>query len=64
MYAMIMQDLANIILSERKTKLVSNLGFLGLTWLSVVYAYQLRFGVLLGIRVVDLYFPYIFQWAI
>jgi hypothetical protein len=33
MYAMIMQDLVNIILSERKTKLVSNLGFLGHTWL-------------------------------
>jgi hypothetical protein len=30
----------------------------------VVYAYQLRFGVLLGISIVDLYFPYIFQWAI
>jgi hypothetical protein len=39
MYAMIMQDLVNIILSERKTKLVSNLGFLGHTWLLVVYAY-------------------------
>jgi hypothetical protein len=26
----------------------------------VVYAYQLRFGVLLGISVVDLYFPYIY----
>jgi hypothetical protein len=33
MYAMIMQDLVNIILSERKTRLVSNLGFLGHTWL-------------------------------
>jgi hypothetical protein len=30
----------------------------------VVYAYQLKFGVLLGISIVDLYFPYIFQWAI
>jgi hypothetical protein len=39
MYAMIMQDLVNIILSERKTKLGSNLGFLGHTWLLVVYAY-------------------------
>jgi hypothetical protein len=27
MYAMIMHDLVNIMLSERKTKLVSNLGF-------------------------------------
>ena len=44
MYAMIMQDLVNIILSERKTKLVSNLGFLGHTWLLVVYAYHFRFG--------------------
>jgi hypothetical protein len=26
----------------------------------VVYAYHLRFGVLLGISVVDLYFPYIY----
>jgi hypothetical protein len=33
MYAMIMQDLVNIILSERKTRLVSNLGFLGHMWL-------------------------------
>jgi hypothetical protein len=63
MHAMIMQDLSNINLSEGKTKLVSNLGFLGCTWPLVVYAYQLRFGVLLGISIVDLYFPYIFQWA-
>ena len=48
----------------KRTKLRSNLGFLGLTWLLVVYAYQLRFGVLLGISIVDLYFPYIFQWTI
>ena len=54
MYAMIMQDLANIILSEIKTKLVSNLGFLGHTWLLVVYAYQFRFGFCLGISIVDL----------
>jgi hypothetical protein len=54
MYAMVMQDLVNIILSERKTKLGSNLGFLGHTWLLGVYAYQLRFGVLLGISIVDL----------
>jgi hypothetical protein len=53
MYAMIMQDLVNIMLSERKTKLVSNLGFLGHTWLIVVYAYQLRFGFRLGISIVD-----------
>jgi hypothetical protein len=46
MYAMIMQDLVNIILSERKTKLGSNLGFLGHTWLLGVYAYQFRFGIL------------------
>ena len=41
MYAMVMQYLVNIMLSERKLSLVSNLGFLGYTWLSVVYAYQL-----------------------
>ena len=41
MYVVIMQELVNIILSERKTKLGSNLGFLGHTWLLVVYAYQL-----------------------
>jgi hypothetical protein len=29
-----------------------------------VYAYQLKFGVLLGISIVDFYFLYIFQWAI
>jgi hypothetical protein len=40
MYAMIMQDLANIMLSERKLS-SSNLGFPGYTWLLVVYAYQL-----------------------
>jgi hypothetical protein len=44
MYAMIMQDLVNIILRKGKTKLVSNLGFLGHTWLLVVYAYHFRFG--------------------
>jgi hypothetical protein len=53
MYAMIMHDLVNIMLSERKTKLVSNLGFLGHTCLIVVYAYQLRFGFRLGISIVD-----------
>jgi hypothetical protein len=31
-------------LKEDKTKLVSNLGFLGHTWLSVVYAYHSRLG--------------------
>ena len=30
-------------LKEGKTKLVSNLGFLGHTWLLVVYAYHSRF---------------------
>jgi hypothetical protein len=30
----------------KKTKLGSNLGFLGHTWLLVVYAYQFRFGFL------------------
>ena len=54
MHAMIMQDLVNIMLSKRKLSLFSNLGFLGLTWLLVAYAYQLRFGVLLGISIVDL----------
>jgi hypothetical protein len=34
----------NIMLKEDKTKLVSNLGFLGHTWLLVVYAYHSRFG--------------------
>ena len=33
----------NIMLKEDKTKLVSNLGFLGHTWLLVVYAYHSRF---------------------
>ena len=33
----------NIMLKEEKTKLVSNLGFLGRTWLLVVYAYHPRF---------------------
>jgi hypothetical protein len=33
----------NIVLKEEKTKLVSNLGFLGHTWLLVVYAYHSRF---------------------
>jgi hypothetical protein len=50
---MIMQDLVNIMLSERKTKLFSNLGFLGHMWLIVVYAYQLRFGFRPGISIVD-----------
>jgi hypothetical protein len=44
MYVMIMQDFNNIMLKEeKKTKLVSNLGFLGHTWLLVVYAYHSRF---------------------
>jgi hypothetical protein len=33
----------NIMLKEEKTKLMSNLGFLGHTWLLVVYAYHSRF---------------------
>jgi hypothetical protein len=52
----------NIMLKERKTKLVSNLGFLGHTWLLLVYAYHYRFR--LRISIVDWYFPYIFQWTI
>ena len=44
MYAMIMRDLVNFMLSERKLSSFSNLGFLGHTWLLVVYAYQFRFG--------------------
>jgi hypothetical protein len=53
MYAMIMQDLVIIMLSEEKTKLVSNLGFPGYTGLLVVYAYQFRFESCLGISIVD-----------
>jgi hypothetical protein len=33
----------NIMLKEEKTKLMSNLGFLGHTWLLVVYEYHSRF---------------------
>jgi hypothetical protein len=42
MYVMIMQDLQHYA-KGRKTKLVSNLGFLGHTWLLVVYAYHSMF---------------------
>jgi hypothetical protein len=53
MYAMIMQDLVNIILRERKkTKLVSNLGFLGHTWLLMCMLIYFRFGFCPGISIV------------
>ena len=38
----------NNIMLKKKTNLRSNLGFLGHTWLLVVYAYHFRFGFCLG----------------
>jgi hypothetical protein len=43
MCVMIMQDLTTLCLRKKETKLVGNLGFLGYTWLLVVYAYHSRF---------------------